>query len=212
MLEGWDGRAGGDGTDQMEGQGQGRYRGGLRSAHTVNTRSVDSSLIPIPALTPARLAGLVLLPSLLPPALQRSLAQEALRHSVLPNLTSLSAHYTLPTSGLWPAWEAGRGAELVQPVEAQPRGAPRRARVDLEPITRVNWQDVNDRGVKLLEEQWKEVEEKDKGSAAGVQPATVAELLPRLRWTTIGWSYNVSDVNLPCYADRADPCCTLTVD
>ena len=143
-------------------------------------------------LTIVRSTGLVLLPSLLSIPLQRALTVESLRHSVLPNLTSLSAHYDLPSDGLWPTFEAGRGAEIVLPVEVQPRGAPRRERVDLEPVTKDNWKKVTERGAKILEEQWAGVKEEKETSAAGVKPATVAELIPRLRWTTIGWSYNAS--------------------
>lgn len=54
---------------------------------------------------------------------------------------------------------------------------------------------VKDRAEKLVEEQRMEQEtekEREREAAEGKKEVTVKELLPRLRWTTIGWSYNVS--------------------
>ncbi|KAL8276287.1 hypothetical protein RQP46_011315 [Phenoliferia psychrophenolica] len=131
--------------------------------------------------------GLVLLPAILPPTLQRALTIESLRHSVLPNLTSLSAHYALPVDGLWTAWTSGRGDEKVPRLDyGKPVEVARRERVDFEPVTEDNYREVKGRG------------EGRKGVNGGQQPvevkeveSTVAKLLnEKLRWTTIGYSYD----------------------
>ncbi|KAI5476070.1 hypothetical protein MNV49_000442 [Pseudohyphozyma bogoriensis] len=137
--------------------------------------------------------GLVFLPSILPPTLQRSLTRESLRHSKLPNLTSLSAHYDLPPEGLWAAWEAGRGDEIVprNDIGKEQPGMPRQ-RVDFDPVTNENWKDVMGRGEALLK-QFAETAKKvvvpvvEGGLDKGV---SVDTLLSRIRWTNVGWHYD----------------------
>ncbi|ORY74308.1 hypothetical protein BCR35DRAFT_268467 [Leucosporidium creatinivorum] len=165
-LECWMVRVG-----ELQEMGQKRWKGKAKAVEG-DIEEQDYAVI-IPAIP-----GLVLLPSLLPPSLQRCLAIESLRHSVLPNLTSLSAHYSLPAGGLWHAWETGLGDEVVPLLEVQPKGAPRRTRIDFEPVTKENWMT-----------QDKE-RERERVEAEGKKEVTVKELLSRLRWTTIGWSYN----------------------
>ncbi|KAK4702620.1 hypothetical protein P7C70_g3603, partial [Phenoliferia sp. Uapishka_3] len=135
------------------------------------------------------LPGLVLLPAILPPTLQRSLTMESLRHSVLPNLTSLSAHYTLPSDGLWHAWESGRGEEKVPRIDSgKVVEVARRERVDFEPVTEANFQQVGGRGEVL--KMGKDSEEREEPIVVKEVESTVAKLLPKLRWTTIGYSYD----------------------
>jgi hypothetical protein len=82
---------------------------------------------------------------------------------------------------------------VVPLLEVQPKGAPRRTRIDFEPVTQENWMEVKDRAERLVEEQRVEQErEREREAAESKKEVTVRELLPRLRWTTIGWSYNVS--------------------
>jgi alkylated DNA repair protein alkB family protein 1 len=69
-------------------------------------------IITIPAIP-----GLVLVPAILSRALQREIVKVSLRSSVLPNLTSLSAHYDLPQEGIWRKHELGRGEEPVDTIE-----------------------------------------------------------------------------------------------
>lgn len=75
--------------------------------------------------------------------------------------------------------------------------------------------EVKDRVERLVEEQRLEQEmerEREREATEGKKEVTVKELLPRLRWTTIGWSYNVrylfsrsltSRLTLSSYSGRA---------
>lgn len=140
-----------------------------------------------PELTRVLKSGLILLPSILPPPVQRSLTVESFRHSVHPNLTSLSAHYDCPRDGLWKVWEEGKVHQLVERIDGgrEAEAKEPRRQVDLAPVTMENWKERA--GEK---EQTKEIAEvlvvKEE------EKVTVGDLIKRLRWTTIGWSYNVS--------------------
>lgn len=75
------------------------------------------------------------------------------------------------------------------------KGTPRRTRVDFEPVTKENWKEVGGRGAKVVrEEDVSEGFKEESEAEAAPKEVTVADLLPRLRWTTIGWSYNVGDL------------------
>lgn len=176
------------------GMGQRAWKGKVRAADesdwgvvitAMPGESVRSVFVVLANTLPA--TGLVLLPAILPPTLQRALTIESLRHSVLPNLTSLSAHYTLPPDGLWAAWTSGRGDEKVPRLDAGKQfEAVRRERVDFEPVTAENYRDVKGRG----EDRRSEQREQAPVVVREVE-STVAKLLPKLRWTTLGWSYDV---------------------
>lgn len=110
-----------------------------------------------------------------------------MRHTILPNLTSLSAHYTLPSDGLWSAWTSGRGDETVPRHDADKVEVPRqRTRVDFEPVTTENWTSVKDRGEGLTPKPV----ERSREASEERRETTVGELLSKLRWTTIGLNYD----------------------
>lgn len=121
---------------------------------------------------------------------------ESLRHSVPPNLNSHSKHYVLPREGLWGAWEAGKGGESLARIDGVEVAA-QRVQVDFEPVTEVNWKESKGRG-----EGKKEVQEGVKVVEEERREATVEELLPKLRWTTIGMSYDVSSFPVAYFERR----------
>lgn len=149
--------------------------------------------------------GLVLLPSILSPSIQRSLTVESLYCALLPNLTSLSAHYNLPETGLWNTYAAGGGdlelERIDTDLESKKAAEGPRMKVDFEPITRDNWEKT---GGRLAVENVEKVNYViPSGKAEKVKPveaegvvveakSTIKDLLKKLRWTTIGWSYDVS--------------------
>lgn len=111
-------------------------------------------------------------------------------HTKLPNLTSLSAHYELPPDGLWSAWVGGRGEERVARVDAgREIEVEQRKRVDFEPVTEENWEEVKGRGER---DRSGEGEKEKEVVVVKEVESTVAKVLARLRWTTVGWSYDVS--------------------
>ncbi|SGY16482.1 BQ5605_C012g06884 [Microbotryum silenes-dioicae] len=145
--------------------------------------------------------GIILFPSILPPALQRSLVRESLRHSVSPNLTSLSPHYDLPLEGIWNALEAGQGGRLCKRISPKSDGTIGRDQVNFEPVTKGNWKDEIGRGEKDKDKEnivvvppplpKKElVTPIDVATPAAAADYTVHDLLTKLRWTTIGWNYD----------------------
>lgn len=127
----------------------------------------------------------MIFPQLLPPVLQRSLIKECLHHSTKPNTTSLCAHYTLPPEGLWASHEAGKGSHRLERIDTDPRLKERRERVDFDPVTEENWKEAARRGEGAKKVVVVEDGEKEKESAS------IDELLSKLRWTNIGWHYNV---------------------
>jgi len=130
------------------------------------------------ALTSLALAGLVFYPRILPEHLQRALVAETLQHARSPNLTQLDKLYDLPREGLWGAWAAGKGDEVVpRLVEAREEGATAAA----------GSFSVSALGVDAAKSPRAALG----GDEAAHEPVTVRELLPKLRWANVGWFYNV---------------------
>ncbi|GAA5983822.1 hypothetical protein JCM11641_005206 [Rhodosporidiobolus odoratus] len=131
-----------------------------------------------------RIPGLVLFPSILSESLQRELVVETLQNARRPNLTNLDAFYKLPEGGLWKAWSSGRGEEVVPSLlgdgVASSRGnspngsgsdqtlAPSRCAT---PLIRV-------------------AKEVSVDAAGERKEITVREMLPKLRWSNVGYHYN----------------------
>ncbi|GAA6064758.1 hypothetical protein JCM10212_002309 [Sporobolomyces blumeae] len=114
------------------------------------------------AIVIPRIPGFVLFPAIVPPPLQRQLVRESLKHARSPNVTSLDPHFDLPDDGLWTAWKEGRGSEKV----------PRRIKDDdARDVDGASGSSsvVNDR--------------------ADLDP-TVEELVPKLRWSNVGYHYD----------------------
>lgn len=142
-------------------------------------------------LVPA-VPGLVLLPAILSEQLQRDLTRETLSHSRQPNNTSLSRHYKLPDEGLWQAWAAGKHDD---PCERLTKGERvyRRERLDFEPVTMDNFRTLKGRGdgYAMHVEQYKPGTANSSDGEEQSSSLTVSDLIPKIRWTTIGYTYDV---------------------
>ncbi|BGP38410.1 hypothetical protein JCM10450v2_002355 [Rhodotorula kratochvilovae] len=161
---------GGDGAEEVcwkvrmgdlaeAGMGQSRWKG--------KTRESDEDY----AIVIPRVPGLVLFPRILPEALQRALVVETLQHARRPNLTQLDKLYALPEEGLWNAWEAGRGGEVVKPIEEPAREGENAAAGP--PCT--------SSACSAAKEGFEGVDKRE---------ITVGQLLPKLRWANVGWHYD----------------------
>uniref|UniRef100_A0A0W0FUL6 Uncharacterized protein n=1 Tax=Moniliophthora roreri TaxID=221103 RepID=A0A0W0FUL6_MONRR len=137
-----------------------------------------------------RMPGLVLLPSFLSPQAQRRLVRWSLaEHSRPPNEMNLDTHYILPPEGIWNlAMEARR--DKSRNTQVLPRhilGGPLKA-------------DVASGGPRVLinntpasPENFDSLSHVSKPAAAPsptAEPSTCMDLLPKLRWTNIGWFYH----------------------
>ncbi|KAM0788478.1 hypothetical protein ACM66B_001611 [Microbotryomycetes sp. NB124-2] len=163
------------------GLGQTRWKGKAK-AHQ------DDFAILVP-----KIPGLVLLPAILPQAVQRDLTVESLRSSAPPNVTSLSAHYHLPKRGIWHTWEQGQLDKVVERKDTPREVVLKRETNTFEPVTGDNWTRVKDRGKQpetQLDSSRSSPSPSENGEATTRPDATVADLLPKLRWTTIGWTYD----------------------
>ncbi|SCV67654.1 BQ2448_5265 [Microbotryum intermedium] len=191
-----------DGDESGCALGQGRWKG-----KEVHKQGQEDSTVRDYAVIIPSMPGIVLFPSILPPKLQRSLVRESLRHSVSPNLTSLSPHYDLPSEGVWNAFEAGHGARICKRISLKSDGTIGRDQVNFEPVTKTNWKYEIGRGEKdkdkenvvvqlRREEPKKELvilahtDEAATSPAAAAADYAVQDLLTKLRWTTIGWNYD----------------------
>ncbi|GAA5835078.1 hypothetical protein JCM9279_007193 [Rhodotorula babjevae] len=129
------------------------------------------------AIVIPRVPGLVFFPRILPEHLQRALIAETLQHARSPNLTQLDKLYELPREGLWGAWAAGKGDEIVpRVVDGREEGATGAA------------------GPSSAAASCADAGDSSRVARAGAEPAheavTVRELLPKLRWANVGHFYN----------------------
>ncbi|GJN87211.1 hypothetical protein Rhopal_000156-T1 [Rhodotorula paludigena] len=154
------------GLDELAptGMGQSRWKGKEREEEG------DYAIV-IP-----RVPGLVFFPRILPEALQRELVVETLQHARRPNLTQLDKLYELPKEGLWAAWLAGKGSQVVPRTEEAAPGSSSCTQPGIE---------------KALEGA------ASSSAACGAETpqdiernVTIEELLPKLRWANVGWHYN----------------------
>ncbi|KIJ68929.1 hypothetical protein HYDPIDRAFT_172447 [Hydnomerulius pinastri MD-312] len=143
---------------------------------------VASGVFTVPAVP-----GLVLLPSFVPPDDQRQLVRWSLRqHARHPNETNLDAHYILPSEGLWNAHlesstESSKCA-LVHTrapliTETSPSTGPRQL------ISNDAASPDNFHSLQTLPKPPPE-------PSATLSECSPSELLPKLRWANIGWSYH----------------------
>ncbi|KAF8709381.1 2OG-Fe(II) oxygenase superfamily, partial [Rhizoctonia solani] len=135
--------------------------------------------------------GLVLLPFFVAPTAQRSLVTRCLReHARSPNESNLDAHYQVPRSGLWNAWEwvVGQREKLADPS------------FDIEVETK--WKDDLPLDAYHPPDTTRTLVENEPGSLVDSQaklapmpsstlpPSTVSQLVPKLRWSNIGLNYH----------------------
>ncbi|GAA5914461.1 uncharacterized protein JCM6883_004805 [Sporobolomyces salmoneus] len=154
-----------DGLSEFE-MGQSRWKGKGKQSDK------DYAII-IP-----RIPGLVFFPSILPEALQRSLVEESLQNAKQPNVTSLDPHYLLPEEGLWNAWTSGRGYETVERIDLQTAasGVVSGAEEQVVGKTTSSIESLGSTSTGTIDSKAKEV--------------TVGELVPKLRWSNVGYHYN----------------------
>ncbi|GAA6000479.1 hypothetical protein JCM10207_008030 [Rhodosporidiobolus poonsookiae] len=138
------------------------------------------------AVVVPRIPGLVLFPSILPEALQRALVVETLQNAGRENLTNLDNHYELPDGGLWAAWLAGRGDEVVRA-----KGGLAGHVLDgsassgcATPTTE------SGEGAAVPLELPDKLPDKAGGLEKAAKEVTVRALLPKLRWSNVGYHYN----------------------
>ncbi|GAA6051661.1 hypothetical protein JCM3770_001217 [Rhodotorula araucariae] len=145
--------------DLADGMGQSKWKGKQRAS------DVDYAIV-IP-----RVPGLVFFPCILPQALQRALVVETLQYARRPNLTQLDRLYELPQEGLWNAWAADRGDEVVKRVVDSSMGCTGPLPGSSKGCTEGG-------------------EGKGGAESAMEREITVAQLLPKLRWANVGWHYD----------------------
>ncbi|GAA5994265.1 hypothetical protein JCM5350_002502 [Sporobolomyces pararoseus] len=154
-----------EGLSEFE-MGQSRWKGKAKE-----TEQDYAIIIP-------RIPGLVFFPSILPEALQRSLVVESLQNAKKPNITSLTPHYRLPEEGLWNAWVSGKGNEIVE-------------RIDLGSTSSTCASAGASQTGSSLESSVESLGSKQHGTIDGkAKEITVEELVPKLRWTNVGYHYN----------------------
>ena len=126
----------------------------------------------------------MILPSFVSEDTQRDLIKWSLcEHARHPNETNLDAHYVLPPSGLWATF-LHSPETIIQPrfpsLTTSPLTDPPGPRhlVSNTPASPATFS--------LL----KSTPKPPPAPSAHPQPLTAAELLPRLRWANIGWSYH----------------------
>ncbi|GAA6005778.1 hypothetical protein JCM11491_004006 [Sporobolomyces phaffii] len=146
--------------------GQSRWKGKARESES------DYAIV-IP-----RIPGLVFFPSILPEPLQRRLVVESLENARQPNVTSLDPHFRLPQEGLWNAWTAGKGDSTVESIDFDPSASTVPSSSRQATITIESSKDVLSS---------KEAAESDDLVS---KRATIRELVPKLRWSNVGYHYN----------------------
>lgn len=123
----------------------------------------------------------MILPSFVSEDTQRDLIKWSLcEHARHPNETNLDAHYVLPPSGLWATF-LHSPETIIQPhasslSTSDPPGP--RHLVSNAPASPATFS--------LL----RSTPKPPPAPSAHAQPLNAAELLPRLRWANIGWSYH----------------------
>ncbi|KAI5124529.1 hypothetical protein M0805_003053 [Coniferiporia weirii] len=135
--------------------------------------------------------GLVLLPGFLSPETQRDLVRWCLsEHARTPNQTNLDTHYDIPEEGVWnlhacslaEAHHDVNGSDLIYPKESDPAAVPEppgpRRLVSNTPASPQNFHEVAGQHKPPC------------AASPNLEPASVSELLPRLRWANIGWFYH----------------------
>ncbi|KAI6124832.1 hypothetical protein EDD16DRAFT_1474914 [Pisolithus croceorrhizus] len=158
--------------------------GGGGRAISIGTSPDGKNIYSVPAVP-----GLVLLPSFVSPDVQRSLVQWALRdHARYPNETNLDAHYSLPPEGIWNAHLTSlshpKDAPLIKTkasaVEVVSQGAPSGPRQLVS----------NDAAGTDNLYSLQAIPKPPPEPSTTVPDCSPSELVPKLRWANIGWSYH----------------------
>ena len=130
--------------------------------------------------------GLVILPAFVQPEQQRELVRWSLAdHARYPNETNLDTHYRIPQEGLWNLWLNSQNDPekniLIQPKASEtdsPAELPGpRQLINNTPATLTNFGSLSS-------------PKPPQAPSATVRPTLASNLLPKLRWANIGWSYH----------------------
>ena len=128
--------------------------------------------------------GLVILPSFVSEDTQRDLIRWSLgEHARHPNETNLDAHYVLPPSGLWSTYLHSPEAIIQPRAPSSTISLPQDASGPRHLISNTP---ASPATFSLL----KSTPKPPPAPSIHVQPLSAVELLPRLRWANIGWSYH----------------------
>ena len=190
---GWKGRADAIQTKAIGLKDAQATPAGMRKAFTVNDIPGAQDLMTPYGLFPCpdiclvfHLKGLVVLPSFVSEGTQRDLIRWSLdEHARHPNETNLDAHYFLPPSGLWSTY-LHSPETIIQPRTPGPSiitsplpdaSGPRRL-ISNTPASPATFSVL------------KSTPRPPPVPSTHSQPVSAAELIPRLRWANIGWSYH----------------------
>ncbi|KAI9456642.1 hypothetical protein BJY52DRAFT_1204692 [Lactarius psammicola] len=126
--------------------------------------------------------GLVILPSFVSEETQRDLIRWSLRdHAKYPNETNLDTHYILPQSGLWSTYLSSPET-IVQPrppsFTTPPNSPGPRHLISNTPASPATFSLITS------------IPKPSSVPSVYAQPISTAQLVPRLRWANIGWSYH----------------------
>ncbi|KAI6150277.1 hypothetical protein BKA82DRAFT_4113765 [Pisolithus tinctorius] len=146
-----------------------------RRAVCIRTFSDGGKVYTVPAVP-----GLVL-PSFVSPDGQRTLVQWALRdHARHPNETNLDAHYILPPEGIWNAHVASLSSCPKDPHPYFPEDVPSGPRQLIS----------NDAAGTDNIYSLQAIPKPSPEPSTTVSDCSPSELVPKLRWANIGWSYH----------------------
>ncbi|KAL4068091.1 hypothetical protein J3A83DRAFT_4359903 [Scleroderma citrinum] len=137
--------------------------------------------------TLATVPGLVLLPSFVSPQVQHTLVRWALRdHARHPNETNLDAHYVLPPEGLWNAHLASLSTDTQLPLIVPKASECTTGTSTAGPRALT----ANDAASKTNLLSLQALPKPPPDPSPTVHACTPSELVPKLRWANIGWSYH----------------------
>ena len=126
--------------------------------------------------------GLVILPSFVSEETQRDLIRWSLsEHAIYPNETNLDTHYILPQSGLWSSYLSSPET-LVHPRPPSSTTLPNSP----GPRRLISNTPASPATLSLITSTPKP----SSAPSEHAEPISTAQLVPRLRWANIGWSYH----------------------
>ncbi|KAG8729827.1 hypothetical protein FRC12_020681 [Ceratobasidium sp. 428] len=141
-----------------------------------------------------RIPGLVLVPSFVGPAEQRSLVTRCLReHARSPNESNLDAHYHVPSAGLWNEWETVSKRREVDPefdIVVEIKWKKDIASDEYHPPDTERTLVDNTPGSLKTFVSIKSQPKLAPMPSSSLSPTTVSTLIPKLRWSNIGLNYH----------------------
>lgn len=124
----------------------------------------------------------MILPSFVSEETQRDLIRWALRdHARYPNETNLDTHYILPHSGLWSTYLSSPETIVhprPPPSTTLPNSPGPRQLISNTPASPATFSLITS------------TPKPSSAPSVHAQPISTAQLVPRLRWANIGWSYH----------------------